>query len=292
MTGLEVVCASVTTERVVRTESAAMKNSLRVIMRVLAGENSLWSRTVTGFILKTYSQTGLLAAMKRSLLIYFFVVIVVQALSSVANASQVSKCVYDLNANWSDDKNPNGVWSYNLGDSQISTHQTFWWGQAGWGYMWIGDGCIIKGNYFQGATDPWGNVAGPAHDWKPGDVMMHALSIPYGGESTFLNVKWTSPADGLIDISGRVWDGTIAPDRDVAWQLIVGGKVIAQRSSVIGIFREEKRAQFSSNVVKKNSLKNIWVKAGDVVELRTITKTYYGHFVGVQETITLTSRRK
>jgi hypothetical protein len=198
---------------------------------------------------------------------------------------------YDLNKDWSDVQNPNGAWSYNYNESPISIFQQMWWGQGAWGNFWIGDGCIIKGSYFEGVTDPWGNVIGPAHDWQPGDVMMHALSVPYGGESTFLNVTWTSPAEGNIDITGRAWDGEIFADRDVAWMLIVGGKVIVQRSSVIGIYRTDDAAQFAANRAGHRSLKNIHVKQGEKVEFRVIAQTYYGHFVGVEAKIVLQSQR-
>ncbi len=211
-------------------------------------------------------------------------------LQSMGKAS-AARLIYDLNADWSNTQNPNGVWSYNNNTSPISVFQTFWWGEAGWGYLWIGDGCIIKGSQPTG-TDPWGNPAGPSHDWLPGDVMMHALSIPYGGDTTFLNVTWTSPADGTIDISGRAWDGEISPDRDVAWSLIVGGKVVAERSSIRGLYRNNRQARFESNRVGRNRLTDIRVRQGEVVEFRVITDTYYGHFVGVEERITLKTNRR
>ncbi len=204
---------------------------------------------------------------------------------------RAEKITYDLNRDWSDAQNPNGVWSYDQNDTPISVFQTFWWGQAGWGYLWLGDGCIIKGSYFAGLTDPFGNVVGPAFDWEPGDVMMHALSVPYGGDSTFLNVKWTCPGDGTIDISGHAWDGEIFPDRDIAWVLRVAGQPVAQRDSVIGIHRTDAAAQFESNLLGRRSLKNIRVKQGDVVEFRVVTRTYYGHFVGIDETITFNGPR-
>jgi hypothetical protein len=196
--------------------------------------------------------------------------------------------VYTLGGDWSDTQNPHGAWSYNYNNSPIAVHQTFWWGQAGWGTSSIGDGSILRGNPADGMTDPWGNTVPPAHDWQPGDVMMHALSIPYGGASTFLNVQWTSPMDGTIDILGRAWDGQIFSDRDVAWALIVGGEIVAQRSSTIGLYRTDAGAQFASNVTGGNSLQDIPVAQGDVVEFRVISQTYYGHFVGIEETITLT----
>jgi hypothetical protein len=212
------------------------------------------------------------------------------SLIQAGSSSFAGTVTYDLNTDWSDSQNPNGVWSYNYNETPISTFQQMWWGQGAWGNNWIGDGCIVKGSYFEGITDPWGSLIGPAHDWQPGDVMMHAVSLPYGGESTYLNVTWTSPADGQIDISGRAWDGEIFADRDVAWTLFVAGKAVAQRDSVIGIYRDDPAAQFAANRLTRRSLKNIRVKQGDKVEFRVITKTYYGHFVGVDAKIVLKSR--
>lgn len=208
------------------------------------------------------------------------------ALFQLVPRAQASKAVYDLNRDWSTTQNPNGAWSYNQNNAPISVFQTFWWGQAGWGYLWLGDGGIIKGSYPTGMTDPFGNVVGPAFDWQPGDVMMHALSVPYGGDTTFLNVRWTSPGDGEIDISGTAWDGEIFSDRDVAWMLIVGGKTIAARHSVIGVHRDDAGARFECNLLAGNTLKHLRVAAGDVVEFRVATDTYYGHFVGINEQIT------
>jgi hypothetical protein len=196
--------------------------------------------------------------------------------------------IYNLVNDWSDTQNPHGSWSYNYNNAPIAVFQTFWWGQPGWGYYSIGDGCIIRGSAPTG-TDPYGNVVPPANDWQPGDVMMHALSLPYGGASTFLNVTWTSPAAGTIDIDGRAWDGLIISGRDVAWSLSVGGQTIAQRSSVFGLSRSDAGAQFSSNLSPSQALTGIPVSQGEVVEFLVATDTYYGEFVGVQENITLTT---
>jgi hypothetical protein len=190
---------------------------------------------------------------------------------------------YDLTDDFSTNQNPNGVWSYNYNDSPIATFLTFWWGESGWGFSSLGDGSILKGN------SPYGETS---HDWKPGDVMMHALSEPYGGLTTFLNVKWTSPEEGTIDIAGRAWDGHIFEDRNVGWRLIVDGKIVAQRDSIRGLYRKDKGAQFSSNTAEKNDLKHIPVAQGSVVEFRVVTETYYGHFVGVEEKITLHTSSK
>ena len=117
--------------------------------------------------------------------------------------------------------------------------------------------------------------------------MMHALSKPYGGDMTFVNVTWTSPGEGVVDISGRAWDGWIFTDRQVGWSLTVGGKTIAKRASVGGIFRGDRSAKFNANLVGNHSLSGIPVSKGDVVEFRVTAGSYYGQFVGVEEQITL-----
>ena len=215
-------------------------------------------------------------------------VAMVSALVLCNGTAQAAQSIYSLNADWSDTSNPNGPWSYNLNNGPITQHQTFWWGQAGWGYLWLGDGAILKGSSPGGMTDPWGNLVPPAHDWQPTDVVLHALSIPYGGDTSFLNVTWTSPADGTIDISGRAWDAQIFSDRDVRWSLSVGGETFAERSSVQGLYRTDSGAQFASNLVGLHSLTGIPVTQGEVVEFEVATQTYYGHFVGLDENITFT----
>jgi len=195
---------------------------------------------------------------------------------------------YNLTADWSNGTNQNGVWSYNLGNEPLPELQTYWWGEVGWGGGLLGDGCIMKGSPpKEGTKDPTGRLQTRPHDWQDGDVMMHALSTPYGGETRFVNASWTSPADGTIDISGRAWDGQIFPERDISWSLIVDGQTIAERSSVRGIFRKDETAKFSANVVENHSLKGIPISKGAVVEFRVATVTFYGHFVGVEEQIEL-----
>jgi hypothetical protein len=194
--------------------------------------------------------------------------------------------IYDVTKDWSNTSNPNGVWSYNQNTNPITQFQTFWWGQPGWGYIWIGEGCVFKANpYPTGMMDPWGSPLTPPHDWKTGAITMHALSPPYGGDTTFVNVTWTSPGDGTIDISGRAWDAQIFADRDMSWSLTVGGNTVAQRSSIRGIFHKDKAARFNANRVGKHPLTRIPVTQGETVEFRLVATTYYGHFVGLDEHI-------
>ena len=192
---------------------------------------------------------------------------------------------YDLTANWSSTQNPNGVWSYNHSASPITKPLT-WEGNAGWGYLPHADGCVIKLNNPDPCT---GGYAG--YDRKSGDVVMHALSQHYEGATKFVNVTWTSPSDGSIDIQGKAWDAGVFKDRDMSWSLIVGGKTIAQKASVRGVLRKDNAAQFASNLVAKEKLTGIPVTRGTCVEFRIATSTFYGQFVGVEEQIVLTEAK-
>jgi hypothetical protein len=204
---------------------------------------------------------------------------------SVASAQTV---LYSLKYDWSNQQNPNGAWSYNYGDYPIPVFQTFFWGQAGWSIYNFAEASILKGFPPRaGSIDPFGDPIPPVNDWRRNDVMMAAMSIPYGGGSTFVNVRWTSPVDGTINIAGRAWDGMISSfsGRDVGWALLVGGQTVAQRYSVLGLHRRDDGTRFDANLIGNASLKNIPVTRGEVVEFRVIANTYYGGFVGVEETI-------
>ena len=206
----------------------------------------------------------------------------------LVQTASAAPATYSLNADWSNTLNPHGPWSYNYNGSPISTFMTFWWGQTGWGDNWLGDGAIFLGPSPAGRTDPWGGVVPPAHDWQPSDVILSAVSIPYGGGSKFLNVTWTSPANGTIDITGRAWDAQVFADRDMRWSLTVGGQILAERSSVRGLYRTDSGAQFASNLLGNQTLTGIPVAEGEVVEFLLATQTYYGHFLGLEETIAFT----
>jgi len=51
-------------------------------------------------------------------------------LSSLATALSTQGATYDLNADWSDSSNPNGVWTYREGTNALP-HVTAWQGLSG-----------------------------------------------------------------------------------------------------------------------------------------------------------------
>jgi len=195
--------------------------------------------------------------------------------------------IYNLTTDFSTTANPNGVWAYELNGipitATVNNAQL-----AGWGYSSSFDSSITQ-DYSQNAEN------GVNTDLHIGDVLMHAPSVPYGGSGqygvtgAYLDIAWTSPANGVISVNGMAWDAVFASGRDANWWLSVDGTTIASRSSVYGLERTDSAAQFANNLLPGSSLSGIDVTAGEVVELAVAADTYYGHFVGVQEIITLST---
>ena len=198
------------------------------------------------------------------------------AVSDIAHGDTI---VYNLKSQFSTSQNPNGPWSYNLGSSHITqpiadAHLIGW----GWDPSW--DGSIVQ----RISPDP----IYQQHDWIVGDIVIHSLSWCYGGQSEFGNITWTSPSAGTISISGLAWDAGFFAGRDTSWDLTVDGTLLASRSSVYDLYRTDPEASFANNLLSGKSLTDIPVQAGDVVTFQVEATTYYGHWVGIDEVITLT----
>jgi hypothetical protein len=107
--------------------------------------------------------------------------------------------VYDLNAEWSDQQNPNGPWSYRQGDSLLTSDPFPW---VGVGYQaCVGGGCV-----WLPAQPVLERIAGTVHV----DFIYISEGILQDGDVLFLpgvggNVLWTAPVSGTIDISGAAW---------------------------------------------------------------------------------------
>ncbi len=188
------------------------------------------------------------------------------------NMASAETITYDLQQDFSTTQNPNGVWSYDLGGSPITSQISGVYG-TGWCYMTGAygyyDGSIIIGAASGGLT--------------PGSIAIHTYS--FGGDDS---ITWTSPAAGTIDISGLAWDEDFG-GRDAKWTLTVGGQTIAFCPSIDGIQSTDAQASFANNVVSGESLNNIPVCAGDVVAFTPHTTTQYGHFMGVNMDVVMTT---
>ena len=187
--------------------------------------------------------------------------------------------VYDLNTDFSYTSNPNGVWSYTQGGSPIPN--AVLGGSNGWRYG-VGYGV-------DGSIEKWGSSLPSPHDMQANDVIIETVSLAYGGDISPIGVTWTSPDNGEVSLSGRAWDALFYSGRNANWTLSVGGVLVAENTSgVYGLYRNDPAAQFDGNLLPGISLNAINVTAGEQITFLTQTTSYYGHFMGVDMTVSFT----
>lgn len=200
------------------------------------------------------------------------------SLAAMAGAAHAE--VFDLADDFSLVSNPNGPWSYNQGNAPLTVLVADWGGVIGETFWTTTSTAVVPPAWTKAVTAQVG-----AHDWAIGDAIVHTSN---GSSVPPANVRWSAPADGEIDITGAVWDAQFNAGRDASWVLLVDGVTKAARGSIFGLFRGDASASLAANVSLGESLTDIDVQAGDVVELAFITTTAIGHFAGVDLTIDFT----
>lgn len=201
------------------------------------------------------------------------------AAAALGQRSQ-AQTIYNLSADFSTSSNPNGPWSYDKGNSPIGTSFVASGppfpvsGWLGWGAHVSMDASISKVI----------TVSGGWHDLQIGDVLIHTASQPYLPGP--MSIAWTSPGAGTISIDGKAWDGHFFDGRDAAWELRLNDSVMAGRVGIRSLFRSDAGASFANNVFAGATLAVIPVVPGDVLRFSTATTTFYGHFMGVEMTVT------
>jgi len=196
--------------------------------------------------------------------------------------------IYDLQADWSDVSNPNGVWSLNGGNSNLvpvadlSTTGIDEWDipQPGFtGQPIFGD---ITPVWFR-STIP---LANGNPDFQPGDIVTHT-SRPDVPNS---NVTWTSDLDGLIDIVGSVW-ATRELGRSNDWFVYLNDQLLTSGTVSSGDpFDRANPFPLDAGSGGPGPLKNVPVTLDDVVKLEFQQLYGFGEdYVGVNLTITMAS---
>ena len=186
---------------------------------------------------------------------------------------------YDLNDDWGDTQNPNGVWTYRAGEyimhSQLNSPHTpsgqpVWMGQDGYLPIWF----KYQGpNYF---------------DIRTGEVYVHSAN--HDGEG-IANILWTSPSDGIIDISGAAWfaaDDAGQEGRSSVWSLWLNGLLLTHGEVSWGDpYDWNSPFLFSLGSGGADVLQGIPVLTGDQVILQ-VKKEFgpYGTFVGINFSVT------
>ncbi len=195
-----------------------------------------------------------------------------------APVQAVAAVSYDLAGDWSTTANPDGAWTYRQGGAALPLHAINVFGIAGW------NGWVPGGS----APPPaWLLVTAPAPgaDAAPGDVVVHSTNF----DGAPASVTWTSPAAGLVDISGQAWDVAHDPGRDDEWTLSLGAATLAYRASIVGVAKDSAAADFAGNLVGGASLSGLAIGAGEQIVF-TVQQTQgsFGHFSGVDLSVEFT----
>lgn len=202
----------------------------------------------------------------------------------VASASVTT---YDLAADWSDAANPNGVWTYREGTNALPSVDN--WTplnildvQPAWAPS--ADLRNFLPAWFKSTTN---NPNGM--DFLVGDVVVHSTDALNGPLSDVANVIWTSPINGVIDISGGVWM-VRESGRGNHWSLSVNETIITGGDlSSADPFDRAHPFLFANGSGGAGVLNDIHVAVGDVIQLQVERTSELGDFVGVNFTINATS---
>ena len=201
-----------------------------------------------------------------------------------AEPSFASAATYDLEADWSDASNPNGVWTYREGTDTLpfvpdwtplsaSSVQPAWAPSA------------ATFNFLPAWFKSTNNNPG-GMDFLVGDVVVHSTDEINGPFSGVSNVIWTSPINGVIDISGAVW---MARDinRSNTWELLLDGVSLTSGAISSGDpFDRDNPFAFAVGSGGPSVLDDIAVSVGDEIELRIVKTSAAGDVVGVKLAIT------
>ena len=174
---------------------------------------------------------------------------------------------FDLTADWSDTANPNGAWSYREG-TNLLPHVGAWQGLAGdfssaqpaWARFDVGTSnlpCMFKSSA----------IVGIVHDWIDGDVACHSTDNFNGIGSGTANITWTSPAAGVVTLTGAIWMG-----RDIGrgnhWSLSLDGAPLTSGDVASGDpWSRTSPMDFSVGSGGASALVAIPVNAGSVIKL-------------------------
>jgi len=216
--------------------------------------------------------------MRKSILLLATVTILVAGISVPTLASAQT---YDLNADWSDVSNPNGVWTY-LAGSTVMAYDSAGAnasGQPGW----VGPG---------GYLPVWFKYTGADYfDIHTGDVFVHSANDDSDG---IANILWTAPSTGTIGVSGASWFGAedcCQGGRSSVWSLWLNGNLLTSGEVASGdAYDRSSPFLFSLGSGGAVVLQNISVSVGDQLMLQVRKESGpYGTFVGINWTVALTA---
>jgi hypothetical protein len=190
--------------------------------------------------------------------------------------------IFDLNSDWSEISNPNGVWTYRAGDD-LMTFDSPPITNPGGIPAWVGP---------DGYLPIWFKYAGADYfDMHTGDVIAHSANDDAEG---VFNILWTAPSAGTIDMTGAAWfaaeEGSQA-GRSSVWSLWLNGSLLTGGEVASGdAYDRSSPFHFALGSGGAGVLQNVTVAAGDQVKLQVRKETGpHGTFVGLNWTVALTA---
>ena len=155
------------------------------------------------------------------------IIMVLGSLMALSLAGTAGATTYNLKNDWNVTNNPNGQWSFWQG-AQLLPHVNNWGnltGQDAFAFATTGQGHVPVWLQAEATNFPL---------FTTGDILFHPTSVdllgssyPYG--ESF--VKWTSPGNGMITISGNVFTPAYnwgTDTRGVDWTLSLGASQLDQ----------------------------------------------------------------
>lgn len=202
----------------------------------------------------------------------------------------LSTVSYDLKSQWSDSKNPNGVWTYREGTNALP-HVAAWDSfenpapaQPAWARS---EGTSSSGGTYLPA---WFKSTHTVADWQVGDIIVHSTDAVNGAGAGLANVAWTSPADGTVTIAGGVWAASPGSGRSNHWSLQKNSTTLTEGDIFDGDpFSRAQPFKYSTGSSGSSGVQNIVVHKGDIIKLVVARNSSAGDVAGVNLTFQLTT---
>lgn len=192
---------------------------------------------------------------------------------------------FNLASDWSETSNPMGRWTLRE-DASALPHVDAWqrnlggWGtfQPGWARS-EDDNTRLPFFFRSNGTEQF------ACDFVQGDIVVHTWDGVNGVGSGQASVAFDVGLTGTVSVSGSAWMG-----RDIGraadWELRHNGALLSAGSLFSGdAFSRNTPFDLSAGSGGAAAVTNIPVIAGDTIELRLVTRSSFGDFVGLNLSI-------
>lgn len=202
------------------------------------------------------------------------------AFALAVGSAGAQAALYDLNSDWSNISNPNGVWSLNEGSNALPFIASWIHGGPAWARAPGGPGHVPA--FFKAQSAAGGFLS--YNDWQAGDIVVHTTDPGSGGGNGIATVRFTAPNAGTASIMGDIWKSSRF-NRPQDWLLLHNGMTTLAGGSLPSSLTNGRGARDIF------SIGSLALAAGDTLELRVIrnTATPFGDFVGLNFSVDLQS---